>query len=55
MNERIAAFLNNEEGLTVVEYAIAGALVAATVAAAFTALGQAILANIVALTGFVNA
>jgi pilus assembly protein Flp/PilA len=54
-NERIAAFLNDEEGLTMVEYAIAGALVAATVAAAFTALGQAILAQIVALTGFVNA
>jgi pilus assembly protein Flp/PilA len=55
MGERIAAFLNDDEGLTIVEYAVAGALVAATVAAAFTTLGQAILAQIAALTGLVNA
>ena len=32
-------FLRDEEGLTTVEYAVAGALVAATLVGAFTALG----------------
>jgi pilus assembly protein Flp/PilA len=55
MKNFIVAFLRDEEGLTMVEYAIAGALVAATVALAFTALGQAVLLRIQALTGFVGA
>jgi pilus assembly protein Flp/PilA len=55
MKNFIVAFLKNEEGLTMVEYAIAGGLVAAALAAAFTNLGGAILAQITALTGFVNA
>ncbi len=40
------AFLRDEQGLTMVEYAIAGALVAAGAAAAFTTLGQDVLARI---------
>jgi pilus assembly protein Flp/PilA len=43
MKKFIVAFLKDEEGLTMVEYAIAGALVAAGCVVAFTALG----ANIV--------
>lgn len=39
MYEKIRNFLKDEEGLTTVEYAIAGALVGAAVVAAFTALG----------------
>jgi pilus assembly protein Flp/PilA len=36
---KLLAFLREEEGLTVVEYAIAGGLVGAAVIAAFRALG----------------
>lgn len=38
----ISKFLADEEGLTTVEYAVAGALVAATVVLAFTNLGGAV-------------
>lgn len=39
MKQKMMKFLRNEEGLTTVEYAVAGALVAAAVVAAFQALG----------------
>ena len=39
MYEKVKNFLREEEGLTTVEYAVAGALVAAAVVLAFTALG----------------
>jgi pilus assembly protein Flp/PilA len=39
MKQFIANFLKDEEGLTMVEYAIAGALVAAGAVAAFSLLG----------------
>ena len=39
-------FLKDEQGLTTVEYAVAGALVAATLVAGFTNLGQAVLTRI---------
>lgn len=39
MKKFILDFLSEEEGLTTVEYAVAGALVAAAVVAAFQALG----------------
>jgi pilus assembly protein Flp/PilA len=39
MNQKIMAFLREEEGLTTVEYAIAGGLVGAGVIAAFNLLG----------------
>jgi len=39
MKKQILKFLRDEEGLTTVEYAVAGALVAAAVVTAFTALG----------------
>ena len=34
-----STFIRDEEGLTMVEYALAGALIAASVAAGFSALG----------------
>ena len=42
MKKLIIAFLKDEEGLTMVEYAVAGALVAAACVTAFIALGGAI-------------
>jgi pilus assembly protein Flp/PilA len=39
MKKTLLAFLRDEEGLTTVEYAIAGALVGAAVIAAFELLG----------------
>ena len=41
MKEAIVSFFKEEDGLTTVEYAIAGALVAGTVVIAFQELGQA--------------
>lgn len=40
MISKIAAFVREEEGLTTVEYAVAGSLVAAAVVTAFTNLGN---------------
>ena len=40
MKEKIMKFLRDESGLTTVEYAVAGALVAAAVVTAFGALGN---------------
>lgn len=42
MINKLACFLNDEEGLTTVEYAVAGTLVALAVVAAFTQLGNAV-------------
>ncbi len=46
MKREILKFLKEEEGLTMVEYAVAGALVAAACVVAFTNLGVAIGARI---------
>jgi pilus assembly protein Flp/PilA len=46
MKEFILAFLNDEEGLTMVEYAIAGALVAAGAVGVFTLLGTNVSSRI---------
>lgn len=40
--KELLRLVNDEEGLTTVEYAIAGALVAAVVVTAFTFLGNAV-------------
>lgn len=53
MKKLFSSFLRNEEGLTMVEYAIAGALVAAASVTAFTTLGANIITKITALAGFV--
>jgi len=40
MQQRILNFLRDEDGLTMVEYAIAGSLVGLAAVAAFTLLGE---------------
>jgi pilus assembly protein Flp/PilA len=55
MHKLIVAFLNDEAGLTMVEYAIAGALVAAGAVLAFTTLGSQIVIQITTLAGDVAA
>jgi pilus assembly protein Flp/PilA len=46
LRESIVRFIREEEGLTVVEYAIAGGLVGLAVVGAFTDLGTAVGARI---------
>ena len=46
MRKQLLTFLRDEEGLTMVEYAIAGALVAAGAVGAFTTLGGNIVTQI---------
>lgn len=46
----IKEFIEDESGLTAVEYAVAGSLVAASVVVAFTNLGGAVTTSITALT-----
>ena len=51
MNTAIVKFLREEEGLTTVEYAIAGGLVGAAVIAAFQLLGLEVGRVITSITG----
>ena len=51
MNRKIMKFLREEEGLTTVEYAIAGGLVGAAVIAAFQALGLTVGGVITSING----
>jgi len=46
MKKFVLAFLKDEAGLTMVEYAVAGALIVAGAALAFTQLGAAVIAGI---------
>lgn len=46
-------FVRNEEGLTTVEYAVAGALVTVAVVTAFTDLGTAVQTTITDIKGAV--
>jgi pilus assembly protein Flp/PilA len=55
MNKQIMKFLQNEEGLTTVEYAISGGLVGAAVIAAFQALGLSVNGVISGITATLNA
>ena len=43
MKNKILTFLRDEEGLTIVEYAVAAGLIAAVVVTAFTNLGTTVL------------
>ncbi len=54
MKEKILKFLRDEDGLTTVEYAVAGALVAAAVVIAFSDLGAAVGDVITGLTDAVT-
>jgi len=47
---KIKKFITNEEGLTTVEYAVAGAVVAAAVLVAFTELGGAVATKVGGIT-----
>ncbi len=49
MKNKIRAFIHDQDGLTIVEYAVAGGLIAAAVAAAFVALGGTVDGIIVGL------
>jgi pilus assembly protein Flp/PilA len=49
MKAKLLAFLREEEGLTIVEYAVAGGLITAAVAAMFTDLGGQVLIRITQL------
>ncbi|MDI3323806.1 pilus assembly protein [Pontibacterium granulatum] len=42
LKEKLIAFVKEEEGLTTVEYAVAGSLIAAAVITAFDDLGAAV-------------
>jgi pilus assembly protein Flp/PilA len=46
LTQKIRHFLRDEEGLTMVEYAVAGSLVTVAAAAAFTSLGDAVASAI---------
>jgi pilus assembly protein Flp/PilA len=50
MKKAIISFIKEEDGLTTVEYAVAGALVAAAVVTAFTLLGDEVVIVIDGLT-----
>jgi len=54
MKKFILDFLREEEGLTTVEYAVAGALVAAAVVTAFTNLGDAVDTTITGITANIS-
>ena len=43
IKKHVVSFLRDEEGLTIVEYAVAAGLIAAAVVIAFTDLGKTVL------------
>jgi pilus assembly protein Flp/PilA len=51
---KIAQFLKDEEGLTTVEYAVAGTLIALAVVAAFTQLGDAVNDSITSIADVID-
>jgi pilus assembly protein Flp/PilA len=51
MKEKLMNFLRDEEGLTTVEYAVAGALITVAVVAAFTTLGGSVAGTIGIIDG----
>lgn len=50
----VLTFIKDEDGLTVVEYAVAGGLISLAVVGAFTALGGQVAATITALTAAIT-
>ncbi len=55
MKEQIMKFVRDEEGLTMVEYAVAGGLITAGAVAAFTLLGEEVSGMIDYIAGVVAA
>lgn len=53
MKNQILKFLRDEEGLTIVEYAVAGGLITLAVVAAFITLGSNVNTKITALASAV--
>ena len=53
MLEKIKNFLHQEEGLTIVEYAVAAGMITLLVVTAFQNLGTAVLNVITTITGFI--
>ncbi len=53
MKKLLKAFLRHEDGLTIVEYAVAAGLITAAVAAAFVALGGSVNGVITAINAFI--
>jgi len=54
MLQSLKTFLRDEEGLTMVEYAVAGALISAAAVTAFTDLGAAVIAKIATITAAIT-
>jgi len=54
VTDKLVAFLRDEEGLTVIEYAVAAGLITATIAAALLALGISINTIITTLNNFLT-
>ncbi len=54
MKDKLMKFLQEEDGLTIVEYAVAAGLITATVAGAFFALGGTVEGIIVAVNGYLT-
>ena len=51
MREKFLNFIRDEDGLTTVEYAVAGALITVAVVAAFTALGGSVAGTLGIIDG----
>ena len=51
MKEKLLQFLHDEDGLTTVEYAVAGALIAAALVTAFVSLGGQVATLITFIAG----
>ena len=54
IKNKIKTFLRDQDGLTIVEYAVAGGLIAAAVALSFETLGTAVDGVITTLEGFIT-
>ncbi len=54
LKQNIKLFITKEEGLTTVEYAVAGAVIASAVLAAFSGLGGAVATKIGEITGVIS-
>ncbi len=54
MKDKLMNFLRDEDGLTIVEYAVAAGLITATVAGAFFALGGTVEGIIKLLDGYLK-
>ena len=54
VKDKIMTFLRDQDGLTIVEYAVAAGLITAAVAAAFVALGGSVNTIITTVNGYLT-